>query len=1099
MVSSGRMSGWLVGWLAVVATAVTSFAQPPTTGAPPPTVERVVPDVYHLRDASGNLIPVPDLSLEEYQRWLQRQSQGVLPPYAISSVTVWGWLRGERAELEVRIELRVDRAVREPIAIPLRLFPALLHEHRYEGPGHAAIGLDRSSSSYVWWVQTSSGSRHTLVARLVAPVRQDAQRRQFELSLPDALTHIELLVDEAPVQYGVSGEQFLTKQPIRVGATHSKLEMDGYGGNVAVWLRAAPDGAAAIKPYLSVTTQATLVIQDPTRYRVDLLYDIRTESGSWEVFHVRLPAGARLLPPEAVGYQLQFLEEASDGLGPSVRVIRTAQQDRPITVRFSIEVRPSAAGAPFEAALFSVPEAYFQRVDVTVRVEGDWAVRVVQARQVRRLAAPSPAERQQGLMGRYVYFPSPMHPPSLQLLVHPQQSLLSIEPHYLLRIAGSRLWLDLYLRCRVRGAPAKGFDLATAGWKVHSILPEDWIESQPAPPQANPQTLPVLLATDRLPGEGNFDLHLVAETMIDVTSREPVALPLPIPRNSTEYTDQLVTVLPAVVVLEAGPDMEVTPVPALMPDLVSAPPSVAEWLVAQLPQLPNRNRHVFQRLGAEEPLQVAFVARPLPQALDVSVITTLHPDPQALRVVQQWSLDIAHQPLSLLEFTTTEKGVAPRPIEFWVDDERVESVEESHESGLRRWRLHLPSPWLGRHTVRISYSVPEPPGPPAGAPSLVVPLLTLGTNLPVITMRSEIRLPEPSSDFPYRVQIPKGSWTVDHASAQCSCQLTESVPEIVLERQPFGGAGDAVEVERAWIQTVFTGQQRIDRCAFRFRISGGQVRVRLPEDVPLRRDDVTVALNGKLWPRWGWESPRLLEVDCHDQPADSVLELWYRSDSSLAVWDSLPVEFPRIENAAGLYLLYWELILPARYHLIADPKGFTAQYQWRWQGGWFSRQSSRSVRQMEDWVGAAHGPGLPQELNRYVFAAVGRPAPAHVTVASRGWLVLAASLFVLAVGWVWQQWPALRRGVLVLAAVGLVVVGLGRIEWGLLVGQAGLVGLAALLVARLIQTGWGRPMRPARTARVSTVIRSEPLVPATAATVSAPTSPRESPSGAAHA
>ncbi len=1055
-----------------------------------------MPDIYYLKDASGNLIAVPDLSLEDYQRWLQQQAHGPLPPYALNSVTVFGWVEGDRSELEVRIELRVDRSVGQAMAVPLRLFPATLLEYRYEGLGQTVVAFDRTASSYVWYLQASPGTRHQLLLRLMSPVTSQTQRRRLELALPDALTHIELLLDQPRIEYGVTSDSFLTKTPLSVGPGHSKVEMDGYGGTVALWWRAMAEGPQAIQPYLTAATQVTLVVQDPLRYRLDVLCDVRAERGPWDVFHIQMPVGGHLVVQETVGYQLQWVEGADGASGPLVRVVRTSQQDRPVLVSIAAEVRRSSATLPWNAAAFGIPEAYYQRVELAVRVEGDWAVRAAETRQVRRVSSLLPEERQQGIVAKYVFYPSRTAPPLLNLLVQPQQSVLSIEPHYLVRFVGNRAWLDLFLRCRVHGAPARGFELWTGTWNVRSLLPQDWIEPQAAPPPADPSVLTVFLAADRLPGQGHFDLHLMAETAIDLSRSEALVLALPTPRSSPLYQDQLLTVLPGVVVVQGEPDIELIPVPSLMPHLVSVLPSAADWLLSQFAALPEENRFVFQRLGLDEPLRVAFMVRPRPQAVRVEVNATVTPEPDALRVVQQWKLLVAHQPLDTVTFTVTGRSEKPTDIQFWVDEQPVNRAAVVPENGADRWQVPLPAPWLGSHTVRTSYRVLN--RDVASEARRTIPLLVMDPKIPVIDAVSEISVPEQGASFPYALEINTEQPIGDTTGGQRVWRVSRLLSELVLHRYAAGAWKRSIHVDRAWIQTVFTGQYRLDRCAFRIRGLHGPVHVSLPEQLPLRRDDVTVALNGKLWSRWAWSSQRTIRIDCDVPTPDAVLEIWYLIDYSPDVWDIFRLQLPTIEDASAIYTVRWELAVPGRYHLMLDPPGLIAEYSWQWQGAWFARHSSLTTRQLEDWVGAVHGPALPAGMNRYVFASLGVPGPVRVMVAGRATLIVTTSLIVLLIGWLYQRWVLLRRWIFVVVGVAVIVVALGRVDLGVLAGQAALVGFVALLIIRMVQASFVRTRPPVRSGRVSSIVTLEPAVPATAATVSLTAMSPDSPSGALH-
>jgi hypothetical protein len=1062
---------WAAVWLAGIHGG---GAQPPET--PPGVLERVRPDVYYLRDATGKLIPVPDLSLEEYQQWLQQQGQGPLPPFAVNSVEVWGRLGEDRAEVEARIDFRVDRNVPDALRVPLAFFPAVLYEYRYEGPGIAALSLDRNQSSYVLWLRTGPATRHVVTLRLVVPVRKTGFYRRLELNLPDALTHLEFLSPFPRVDFAVEGQSFLVKPLTVLADSTSKIELDGYGGKCALRFRPMGENRDGEQPFLQVNAQVSLVVVDPTYLRAEMQIAVRSEAVPWDRFHVRLPVGMTLQPYETPGFFLQIVEPGSTTTGPLVAVSRTTASPAPAMLSLSGEVRRPAPSTAWEAASLDVVEAIYQRTELVVRVEGSWAVWPLAMRQVRRLGGLTPAEREQGTVAKFVYLKNRQDPPSLKLQIQPQPSIVSIEPHYFLRITADRAWLEMYLRFFVRGAPAQGFDLWTGDWKFNRIEPRDWLGLQPVAPSNDQRVLNVPLDASKLPGSGSFDLHLSAEMPLELSSQDPVSLTLPMPQNSPSLSNQSLSVLPATVVVAEGPGVELAPVHSLMPALLPAQPRAAAWLTDQLGQAQSAElRFVFQGRSTEEPLRVVCGVRRRPVALRVRSQAEITLSDQGWRVNQVIVFEVQHQAISALTLELAELS-AEKPLQVLLDDEPITGTINGGQAGRSRLAIPVQKPLLGLHTLRIDYTVPLALDNSRVVDSRVVPLAIFAPDHPITQATTECRIAE---------ETVRLGWQVEGTGWQSIQDLVGGMPvyrwegmasNVPLKRSSALGGPFVTDVRRAWIQTVLSAQARVDRAVFRMRTRAASLRVRLPEGASSRRDDVMVALNGQLWTDWSWRAMSELEIVPRvEGPTDTVVEIWYATDPVPLNALSATIELPRVEGVSALYPVYWELIVPARYHLISGAAGWTPQFQWQWNGLYARRVNQLTPRQLEDWTGAVHAPGLPLGVNRYVFASVGSVPQTRLSLLGRGWIVLVASSFVIALAWLWSG-SAWRRtiGMLVCAALVLVAALISP-DQSILVAQAAVFGWIGWLLVLATRLFSGKPRRPVRPGRVSTVVTAEPV------------------------
>src|SRR4029453_18322818 len=104
--------------------------------APPPTADsnRTAPveasplDTFLLRDSKGNLVPVPDLPFEEFERLL-RIKRGLAPQappgFTLDKLTATGTVESNRADLEITLSIRSREAglLRVPLGLEKAISP----------------------------------------------------------------------------------------------------------------------------------------------------------------------------------------------------------------------------------------------------------------------------------------------------------------------------------------------------------------------------------------------------------------------------------------------------------------------------------------------------------------------------------------------------------------------------------------------------------------------------------------------------------------------------------------------------------------------------------------------------------------------------------------------------------------------------------------------------------------------------------------------------------------------------------------------------------------------------------------------------------------
>jgi hypothetical protein len=274
--------------------------------------------------------------------------------------------------------------------------------------------------------------------------------------------------------------------------------------------------------------------------------------------------------------------------------------------------------------------------------------------------------------------------------------------------------------------------------------------------------------------------------------------------------------------------------------------------------------------------------------------------------------------------------------------------------------------------------------------------------------------------------------------------------------------GDAIVVDRAWIQTCLTDGIWRERAVFRFTSNRKEVVLALPTGVDFRRLRLTLG-SGSGESRKPIEIDQLREgrllVALPDNSGDQRrwLEARYVYSGAPSRPGRLSMELPGLEGEVWVRRMYWELVLPHNEHVVVAPEGFTAEYEWGWNGSFWGRRPTMEAWQLEEWSGAERLNDVPESVSRYLFSRPGPVARGELRTANRWLIVLVASSAVLLGGLLLIYVPASRHPAALLA-VALVLVGASISYPGpaLLASQAAGLGLALALLGALLDRTLGR-------------------------------------------
>lgn len=234
-------------------------------------------------------------------------------------------------------------------------------------------------------------------------------------------------------------------------------------------------------------------------------------------------------------------------------------------------------------------------------------------------------------------------------------------------------------------------------------------------------------------------------------------------------------------------------------------------------------------------------------------------------------------------------------------------------------------------------------------------------------------------------------------------------------------------IDRCWIQTWISGENRRDRAVFLFppveipgqgnnprsdrTPFGGSSSLSL---LTIRKFTVCLPKNAladtaEVWidrkpAQMGRDvkrlSPNKIQVvlpAAAEHSAQSV-EIRYQFRVPNLSEGIRDMEVPYVQDSTWIRSLYWQIILPENLHIAQMPNGFTLEYRWGWNQCFWGRVPLWEQETLERWAGAVKGTPIPGRMNRYILAGMGAnevlEQPIRIRFINRTTLVAVLALVV---------------------------------------------------------------------------------------------------------
>ncbi len=813
---------------------------------------------------------------------------------------------------------------------------------------------------------------------------------------------------------------------------------------------------------------------------------VRVFGGATETFKVRLPERASLVKDEVfatdadgAAFEIRELELTADDSPASERSTQTLDaNERPQTLEIKLAQKidsvvlkiktrtPAPENAPNaeigsanaetlvrEISGFEVVGAQKQRGRVKISKAEGLDFNVSPLFGARAADAENAASLEAG-EELYLFSAQPF---ALDAQPFVRRVVVNVKPEYQVVVGEKEAKLRAKFQYSVYGAKISEFKIYLRDWQFVEVASDGLVDvlNIEFNETTGETTFPLVTPTD---GVVEFELNAGRE----LDASEDGAFSFAFPTPSASWLEPSTVVVAPVDAVDLAPTLEncvdLTPKPmrALAPTLELPPLQQAPFVY--------QTRRRGDAPNEAPPLFAARVQKQ-EQKIEIEAKTDVYIDENgSQRVEQRFVYRVERQPLDSLSLISTalDEKAAPN-LKIFVDGKAVPpqnlTLEKVDAEQTRRRVSLADAPKIGSCVVSLQYE-----GETLEFNSNSTRRFHVNLTQPEngALLSNELTLYAPPGVALEYVEKPKRFWRLEESGRSADGRSTFRRFASATQEfgATFGGFLDAndnlgsVVVDRAWLQTWFSDDARVDRVAYRLSGYRDRLAIRLPDDV--RQDRVAVSLDGVPFanvadPKNGlFASAQTLVVPIPESARDRdyVLEISYvvqanASDrSSTASFDSpnkpngarLEAQFPRFvrlpnddaeteSNAADaassrdstddsiwVRRAYWQILTPFNRHIVVDPSDWTPEYVLRRDGflGSYRRVASTSQSELCAWVGVSEREPIPLEVNSYLFSGFGQPERSRFLVLDRALLILLGGGAALATGLGLLYFPFLR-------------------------------------------------------------------------------------------
>jgi hypothetical protein len=1013
-----------------------------------PAGENTLKILWLRNPATGDLVPVPGMTIDEYDK-LDRLRKG-LPPesaappnFVLSDLRLTGKVDGSTlaCELEFEVELRDERWARIPLGLAKAALKYAPQEENW------LVAPDDSGDGFILWAKGTAKEKKRLKLQFDCALEAKSTGTRIQLSLPRArseVAEITIAGDEASVRMDGSGA--IDSMSSRAEGTI--VQCSRFANNLDLsWSSKSKHTAA--ESWLEAAGAVEIRVDGRRQIRMDAKLRLRRFGAMSSTLEVRLPSGMRLSPDaptiSAAVQSFTTAEQEGDQVRPkSQSLMLELAPDAPNEIELRIQAESDGPIALDAAQLdlggIEIVGAKRHWGIVDLSLSSDWYAAPTQSANVRRIdAEPSAAESTFSRI-RFEYATQPA-----LIVIAARLPRTLVEPAYEIFVESGQLRLESMLKYRFRGPSASGVEIDLGDWTFERATSLDGMFLVEEIQQEGGKLI-IPLSPQPLPTGAETTLRLEARKN---GGEQSIQFHLPVLTANVEA--------PATARVLADVNLDLIPRMAEFKGV-----SVDSTMGAQAsPQ--QRGQLVYRtRPGVERPF-LAFDIQVRKQALYENLTTQLLVSPpRELMIQHEIQLSVSYEPLREIVLELPLAGEVLDSARVLLEDQPLERTsaveleeEEDREAKWMRCRYNLPQAYLGSLKLVVQYPVPATANLSGGVTQVLLPRLSTTSEIQSAPHQLIVRDPARLT------KLNTNDWTRDFFSGagalSAGSELYSSIKprtSVTLEfAETAAPRVSASRIEKWWLQSTLTNDVRSDRLCLRISGWSAPLSIKLPTGADL--SSVTAAIDGvkaDFVPVTDATLEGRLSPPNLPGATSRVIEIWYQCEMKPLSWGQIQLSAPTIDGKNHLERSYWQVLTPADWYSLRRPAGWTFEHTVGSSAVAWGFEPSLRQAALEKWVGATIQSEPPAELNQYLFSTFSTTTDLALVLAPRRdvWLVGLATTFVLGALVIQFRW--LRRPLTFLAVGSLAaMVLIFEPHWSVGLAQLLMIGLGATLLVWLLR------------------------------------------------
>lgn len=964
-----------------------------------PAAEEATQQGLYIRGADGQFLPLPNLNLDqvlEYLKQKQTPQTTPSPEYAVSSVSLQGNIKEDRAILDARLVILINEAD-QWVRVPLKLNESIFLKTNYNGAGESSPGGFNRTDGYLWWFKGKG--THELNLTLSVSLKQQLPSRRLQLVLPQtAVSNLKLTVPLPQISLEVPTGVAVSKKSL--DDDQSQIELFGLGEQLDLSWQPIPDE----KKVDTVLQAETLLTTDFTTDSVLLnaTQSIKALTGSFQNVQVKLPESFRLLDVKCDGYKSHKV--IKDNL---VEVSLIEPTVGPIEVQWTLETDFPEQSGKFLIDGFEVSRAKRQTglIDIQTldgyrifRMEG-------QNRSVYQIKA-----NQKDLDSSYRFLKQPFQ---LPLNIERVKPYFSAKPFYLVQMFGNRAELDARVQINVfQGALDKVSldwpNRTEEGWELELMQEPSLTEAIVVDPsQPNRVNINLLKRS-----KGTFEITFRARRPV-IADREPFSFTLP------EIKAPSLSATSLVIANDTNVVTDLTPAPKTQ--VISSPS--AQLKEFELPaEVQNLRKTEYQiQPGPNEFSAIVSIHN---QQITANSNALLELDGSEIRVEQEIQYQIEYDPLSEIRLRVPQ--ALRNRVNFYLDNEQnplVPTWTSDNTDPIQNARLSLRSKQLGPVKITAVYLLPQD-----SQAELNVPLIR-SDDVPFTESQFELTLSNEEDTQYLEVSSLNDAWQQQLGMNNIAFwRAVDPQADISLKlKKSDTGSLFSYSISQAWIDcSLDAAGSYLARAQYQFPVSPRTLAFRLPENAGIKIEAVwwnnQRVTENLVQQGQSTEFQLMLPVPKEKETTPHILTIDYGSTRHQrdSQFSPLSVVAPEFVNNLWVEKTFWKVNLPSNEHLFTIPRGYTPQFSWVHQGVFWSREFAGED---EIPVKLKNAPPERQDflgVNHYQFYRLGPATSLQFQALSRSMIVFIGAGTALLLGFILMSISVLRS-MLVLLVMTTVV------------------------------------------------------------------------------